>query len=244
MSFELGVKDRRKVTFGNVDEVGTVPMFIKAPGQRRGRLDSRLVSTLDVTPTIADLVNFRLPYRHAGRSAFSRAVRRRRLLRIPKRDFSAVVRISGRRWERRRRARVRRRIQLFGFGAHGFYDGIGRHRELVGRRVSELTRLPLGRVRARLVAGFRVRNVRRSTGLVPAHVAGHLRGGHRHAKRDIAVAVNGRIEAVGRSFYLRGDPVEHFAVMVPEASLHEGRNSLEVFQVGRGGSVLRLLARV
>jgi hypothetical protein len=70
-----------------------------------------------------------------------------------------------------------------------------------------------------------------------------VRGGRRGENRDVAVAVNGRIEAVGRTFYLRGDGTEHFAVMVREDSLREGRNQVEVFQVLRRG-VLRRLARL
>jgi hypothetical protein len=54
------------------------------------------------------------------------------------------------------------------------------------------------------------------------------------------VAVNGRIEAVGRSFHLRGESVESYSVMVPETSLHEGRNSVEVLEAVNGE--LRLLA--
>ena len=59
---------------------------------------------------------------------------------------------------------------------------------------------------------------------------------------DLAVAVNGRIEAVGRTFHLDGDPREHYSLMVPEASLHDGRNLVEVLEV-TGGGTLRLLAR-
>jgi hypothetical protein len=43
------------------------------------------------------------------------------------------------------------------------------------------------------------------------------------------------------SRYLPGDPAEHYAVMVPEGSLREGRNRVEVFEVAKGGA-LRLLA--
>lgn len=242
LSFEVGVKDRRKVTNGNVDEVGPVPMFFKAPGQRKGRVDGALASTLDVTPTIADLLNIRLGYRASGVSAFSRAVRRRSLVSLPTRDFSRIVRISARRWIARRRARIRRRIQLFGFGPTGFFDRIGPNAQLVGRPVSELRTLPAGKVRVRLIGGFRQRNVRRSTGIVPAHITGNVLHGRRHAKRNLAVAVNGRIEAVGRSWYLTGDRREHFAVMVPESSIREGRNSVQVYEVG--GGALRLLGGV
>ena len=59
----------------------------------------------------------------------------------------------------------------------------------------------------------------------------------------LAVAVNGRIEAVGRSFHLDGDPREHYSVMVPEATLHDGRNRVEVFEVPRGGTPAPARAR-
>ena len=64
--------------------------------------------------------------------------------------------------------------------------------------------------------------MRRASGLVPAQIAVDLTGGRRAERRDVAVAVNGRIEAVGRTFHLSGDPREHYSVMVPEATLHEG----------------------
>jgi hypothetical protein len=85
-------------------------------------------------------------------------------------------------------------------------------------------------------------NVRRRSGLVPTEIAGDLRGGSSGQERDLAVAVNGRIEAVGRSFHLVGDPTEHFAFMVPESSLREGANAVQVFEV-LGGERLRRLRR-
>ena len=56
------------------------------------------------------------------------------------------------------------------------------------------------------------------------------------------MAVNGRVEAVGRSFYLAGDAIEHFAFNVPETALREGRNKVEVFEVIAGKRLL-VLAR-
>ena len=241
-AFRTGVKDRRKVSSSNVEEVATVPLFVKAPGQRRGRVDRSYASTLDVAPTVADVLNARLPYRADGRSAFSSAVRRRRVVRLPTRDFSRTVRILAGPYERRRRAVVRRRLRMFGSGLTGLYSGIGPNRQLIGRAVSELNPAGQGSARASLVGASALRSVRRSSGLLPAQVAGQIRGG-RGARRDIAVAVNGRIEAVARSFRLRGDRREHFALMVPEETLREGRNAVELFEVGRGRA-LRLLARV
>jgi hypothetical protein len=99
-----------------------------------------------------------------------------------------------------------------------------------------------GAVSASIAAGGSFGRVRRDSGLVPAQVAGSLRGGSPGEERDLAVAVNGRIEAVGRSFHLTGDATEYFAINVPEAALREGRNRIEVFEV-TGSGKLRRLAR-
>lgn len=241
-AWETNVPDRRRMRPSNVDEIGPVPFFVKTAGGRRGVVSDAYAATLDVAPTIADLVNVPLPYRADGSSALSRTVRMRRTLRIPSRDFDFVVRISGREWERRRRAVVARRLRMFGAGESGFYDGIGPNRKLVGRAVDELPPASAASVRGSLAKPASWRNVRRASGVVPVQVTGSFRGRRRGATRAIAVAVNGRIEAVGRTFYLRGDPVEHFAAIVPEGSLREGGNDVRVYEVGRGLR-LRLAAR-
>jgi hypothetical protein len=242
-AWEVGVSDRRRVNDHNVDEIGPVPLFIKAPGQRRGRIDRSYVSTLDVTPTIADVVNFRLPYRADGRSAYSRVVRRRRVVSLPTRDFSRTVRISAGRYERRRRANVRRRLALFGDGSDSLFAGIGPHRDLIGKPVAVLTRASASALRGRILGRRALVSVGRRSGLVPAEIVGTVRGGRRGRRHDVAVAVNGRVQAVGRTWFLRRSRTEHFAFMVPERALRDGRNGVEVFAVGRGG-VLRPLAGV
>jgi Sulfatase len=243
LAWQAGVETRRSVSAANVEEVTPVPFIVKAPGQRHGRVSDVYVRTLDMAPTIADLLGLRLGYRHDGRSAFSRAVRRRRSVRLTTRDFPAMVSISGRRWEARRRRVVRRRLRQLGSGDWAsLYTGIGPNRQLIGRSTDGLARPAAAGVRASIARAGALGGVRRAGGVVPAQIAGDLKGGEPGAKRDIAVSVNGRIEAVGRSFYLAGDPTEHYAVMVPERSLREGRNHVAVFEVTRGGALSPLTA--
>ncbi len=66
-------------------------------------------------------------------------------------------------------------------------------------------------------------------------MAGSLTGAKRGQKRDLAVAVNGRIEAVGRTFRLRGSSKESYALMVPELALKPGRNTVELYEVTAQG---------
>jgi hypothetical protein len=66
------------------------------------------------------------------------------------------------------------------------------------------------------------------SGFVPTHVVGRVNGPDR-PPRDIAVAVNGRIVAVGNTFELvTGDEGELVSVMVPESAFRRGRNEVQV----------------
>ena len=244
MAFEVGVKDRRTATRANIDEIAPVPLFIKAPGQRRGRTDRSYVRTIDIVPTMADVLNIRMPYRADGRSAFSRAIRRRRFVRMIERGFTGTLTISAGAMERRRRALVRRKLRLYGSGDfRSLYTGIGPNRHLIGQRVAALRPAGVGAVRATIVGAADMRSVTPGSIVLPTHVAGAVKGGARGAKRDVAVAVNGTIEAVGRTFYLSGSGQEGYAMMVPERSMRPGVNLVEVFEVSDRGRSLRLIAR-
>jgi hypothetical protein len=240
-AWKVGVPTRRLLDRSNVDEIGPVPMIVKRPGRPARRVSGALAETLDVAPTVADVLNVPLGYRADGRSAFSRAARARRTVSVVKRDFSSVVRVSKHVWLARRAAVVRRRLRELGSADWpSLFTAFGPHRDLIGRRVGA-PRAASG-VKATLVLASSFGHVRRSSGVVPCQVAGRIEGSGARRERDIAIAVNGRIESVGRSFHLRGEKVESYSVMVPEGSLREGRNRIEVLEVSDDGA-MAVLAR-
>ncbi|HEX6584210.1 MAG TPA: sulfatase-like hydrolase/transferase [Thermoleophilaceae bacterium] len=240
-AWQVGVPTRRSVNPSNVEELGPVPLFVKAPRQTRGRVSDALARTLDVTPTIADVLNVPLGYRADGSSAFSREVRARDQVSLTERDFSSVVRISSSRWEARRRAVVRRRLRQLGSGDWAsLYTSLGPNRNLIGERADDVQAASGARATISLSRSFA--RVRRSSGVVPCQIAGRIRGSEARGERDLAIAVNGRIEAVGRSFHLKGERVESYSVMVPEDALREGSNRVEVLEVTDEGAMV-LLAR-
>ena len=71
-------------------------------------------------------------------------------------------------------------------------------------------------------------------------MTGPLHGLPADEHRDLALAVNGRIRAVGRSFDLWWKGREYFSFMVPEDALRRGRNRVEVFAVRPDGALVRL----
>ena len=247
-SFELGTNDRRLVTESNVEQIAPVPLFIKLPGQREGRVNDAFVRGVDILPTIAGLLGARLDWHHDGRSAFSEITRQRRSVSMVTRDFSRTIRIEAAELERRRSAVRAARADalgtgfesMLGFGSPwtGAYQ-VGPNAQLIG---TPLPKHPLrsGQTRARVANAGLLARVSRRSRVFPTRVTGRLDGRGRTPLRDLAVGVNGRIVAVGRSFRLRGDSREWFSMMVPEESLHGGRNRVQVLEVAPGGRLLRL----
>jgi hypothetical protein len=220
---------RRRLNRETAAEIAPIPLFIKAPGQQNGRVDDAYVETIDILPTVFDLLNLDPKVTMDGRSAFSDEVQQRDELRFLIRNTFEVLRIPAAQFERERQAIIDRNMRLLGTGREGperIYR-IGPHQELIGQPASAAgEKLPV-----ELSYAHDYENVDAESGYVPTHVVGRVQGGG-DEKRDIAVAVNGTIVAVGNTFTLAvGDEGELVSVMVPESAFQRGRNQVEVFEV-------------
>ena len=248
-SFQVGVPSRRYLSEDNVEEIAPVPLFIKAPGQMKAKVDDGLAANIDIVATIADLLGTTVGYKQDGRSAFSETVKRRRAIALSTRDFASIVRIGLPELQRRRAAWRRRWARLFGTGAESalLYGDpwarayrIGPHRELLDRRVTTLRVRGTGAERPELLFAGLFAHVSRRNQILPTRVTGPLRGVPVGRHRDLALAVNGRIRAVGRSFDFVKQRFEYFSFMVPESALRPGANRLELFEVRPGGTLAAL----
>jgi Sulfatase len=246
IAFEVGVKERRQVSETNLEQVAAVPFFVKAPGQTEGRVDDHVVRNLDVVPTVADLLHTRVWWKHDGRSAFSAAERARFTVSMTRRDFSRVISRGLGEFERRRHELRLWRARKYGTGAESellFGDPwasayrIGPHSELIGRRVTQTV---AGTARAEIANLGLTAHVDPSAQILPTRVTGRLPKTPPGTMRDLAVAINGRIRAVGRSFHLHGRHTEFFSLLVPETALRPGRNDVALFEVRPDGTLARL----
>jgi Sulfatase len=227
ISFRLG-HDRRLVRAANVEDIVPVPFFVKAPGQRRGRISDKPLRTIDVLPTLADLLGVRIPWRIDGRSALEPTTAAQRHRRIVSKKFRHVYAVDTPTYEHDLRAALARKLRLFGADT----DAVGPRRELAGRRTAGLAVLPQGRDRALVARAGEYRRVDPDTGFVPTHLVGRIAPGKRGGGRVLAVAVNGAIAATGRTFSLAGSEDEQFSLLIPERALRRGRNRLELLLAG------------
>jgi hypothetical protein len=221
-SFRPG-DESRNATTTNAGEVAGVPLIIKAPGQRQGRVSDAHVETIDVLPTIAKTLKARMPWPVDGRPADEIGQSRRRLV-IWRVDAGGTVAVGRRTVKREEETALRRKLELFGWGRSrpGLFGG-GPSSGLIGRELSSLPLVVNARLRAELADPSRYRRVRRTDRFLPADVSGRL-ALKRAARRAIVVAVNGRVVATTWT-----DPgTGRFATVVPPRSLRNGANHVEV----------------
>jgi hypothetical protein len=146
MSFRRG-HDHRLVRAENVEDIAPVPFFLKLPGQRRGLISDKPLSTIDVLPTIADVVGVRIPWRIDGRSARAptTAAQRRRL--IISKKFLHTFPVDTPAYEAEKRAALARKLRLF----PGSLDRVGPALGVLGSRLADLPLLPARAERAAIL---------------------------------------------------------------------------------------------
>ena len=247
-------EDRRAATPANVQDIAPVPLFVKEPGQKAGSVSDAWVRNIDVFPTMLRAAGVKVPRGLAARPLTGRrGPHSRGGVRMAMRRGGAqgtvgeILKVRGADFARRQSQVLAEKLRLFGSGDEAGLYRIGPHRELVGRRVRDVVLARPNRVGATVQQTAELARVVPDSGFVPSDITGKiLRGGPPSTQRDIAIAVNGRIAAAGRTFNVKLTPGERYSVMIPESTLPAGRDRVEVFEVivERGVKKLRRLARV
>jgi hypothetical protein len=208
-------------------DIASTPLFIKLPGQRRGRYSDLHVRSVDLLPTLADALDVRIPWPIDGRSFLrSDYVEDPQVVVFPQGDGPPPpVRMSLEQYERDAAATLAAKRRLFG---HGIY-AVGPEPELVGRLapVAPAT----SALRAQIDQPGRLANVDTRSTFVPSQITGRLTGAGARAGLPVAVAVNGRIAATGWSAQLSDDPGVILSFMVPPKVLRDGRNEARVYLI-------------
>ncbi|CAN5227338.1 hypothetical protein BH18ACT14_BH18ACT14_18380 [soil metagenome] len=230
VSFRPGDR-RRGPTRTNIQDVAYVPLFLKRPDQREPVIVDDHVETVDILPTIADVLGISIAWEVDGRSGFGDE----HTTRV---NVSGFVRPVASVLDARDKALLRQ-IRLFGTGATTpVLFGVGPAPSILGRSVSRLRVVGAGSASAEMDAKplALLRSLPRGSRFYPSQVTGRVSG--LGAGRPIAIAVNGRI--AGTSTTIDSAGAIRFSILVPEELLHVGRNPVRVFAVSRTATGITL----
>ncbi len=221
VSFSPG-QPRRVPNKENLAEIASVPLIVKGPGMPAGRTDERQARTIDLLPTIAQLLDVPAPEGAQGRSLLGPPPDRPEV-RIEDR-YQRVISRSARKFERQRDAILAQKLALFGSN-QGWRRVYAAGSNLVGRQVSSLGGVQAASVT--LASPDAYDDVDPSARFVPGAIRAvfsELGAGER-----VVFAINGRVAAVTRT-YQGPDAVRAF-VIVPPSAFKPGANSVEVLTI-------------
>ncbi len=235
VSFRAG-QNRRHFSGKNADEIMSVPLFVKLPGQKSGSVSDRNVESVDLIPTVADVLQLPLKSPVDGESLAKEPTGRRThktltenydTLKMPV-NVTAVSSIP----EESRRRFGETRDDLFRFGPHA---------ELIGQPVVD-------RVDQSDKADGVLELTRNSPEpfvLPEAPLPCYFEGIYRRANSDeempaIAVAINGTVQAIARPSALKAVR-GRWESLVPEKCLNNGPNEAKFYVVRPVGEDLRLI---
>jgi hypothetical protein len=228
---------RRELTPDNAEDIVTIPLLVKFPDQRQGRIDPKWARTIDVLPTIADVLGIRLPFRVDGHSL--RAPRPVPIALQFQRSDGSRITIDRATLERRKAQSLAHQTALLGTTWATAYR-IGPHPELIGQAAGALPTLPRGPLAAAVEDAGKLAHVDPHSSFSPSHIAGRLRGAD-PAGRELAFALNGRIVSTGRSFAALGPDRLNFSSMLPSDAFRRGINRIDIYEVASSGGQLGLV---
>jgi hypothetical protein len=225
---------RRLPTPTNLDDIGFVPLFVKLPGQKRGRVDDSFVQTTAVLPTIARVLGLPLRWRVQSPALVGGRLPREGTVSVYKQN-NVAVRAPLSVVEAMRARTLARQVGAFGSGDAASIYRVGPRRDLVGKAVSALAVRPATGARVELDGASLYDAVDPTSGFLPSFIEGHATG--LPAGRSLAIAVNGKIAATTETFEHHSQM--RFAAFVPEQTLRRGKNTIDVFAI-RGGALEQL----
>ena len=227
---------RRAFTDATAAEIVRVPLIVKFPSGRSPpalammdggdqRISDINVETVDLAPTVADVLGIELPWRADGQSILDRSGRRQ----------SKQVYFDSARSRRSlspdgpdMRPALAWKLSMFGTPGNKYRvprpEAFG---TLVGKRLAEL-KVHEGDDRVRVDFLGEYQQVDLTDVEVPFDVAGRFERTGGDGQRHVAVAVNGVVQAVTRTW---ADAPDQWLATPPLESWRDGSNDLEVLVV-------------
>ena len=219
---------RRDPDGANLADILSVPLFVKLPQQSRGEVSDRNVESIDVLPTIADILDYELPGPVDGQSLLDDATppRPRKSLFRDGSELAVVEAAFPAKYDS-----VGRMLAAFGSGSDD--DRLWAspiHPELVGRDIAEFQ----VREESPLTVALRIGGSGVSPeqpDLVPCCYEGRVvNWGGRTGPAVIAVAVNGQIVCTARTSV--DDAIrDWWFALAPEAAYRPGENDVRFYAV-------------
>ena len=219
-------------------DIASVPLFIKFPGQAEGKIDDRNVQSIDIYPTIAEVLGLQLPVPVDGISVTQEKRHPRKSL-----YFNRSMTVMEPNFPSRLNA-VKREWKLFGQrDLEELPEQASSHPDWHGRSVNSLT---IDGATSPMTLSEPLRLISEEEcllvpGVMPNFVSGWINESKLpESPAELVVASDGVVQATGKTYW-RSPRVQGFEFLIPRAQVSQGSPKIDLYVVDRSRNRLRQL---
>ncbi len=230
-SFREGLH-RRKFLRGNEADIMRVPLFFKYPGQTIGEINNCLAQSIDIFPTLVSVLGCDPGWEFDGVDLQSKAIDNRTELDFFDQDNRTERKIVPEMMDDMLEI-IQWKYDLFGDngGIERLFKLDDTH-GLLGKEIAGLSLADHPSLRGRVHDALELEDVDLSCVFVPAEFNGTINGHDAAGRLNLALALNGEIVGVCRTYSTGPDPHSfNWQITTPLECFRSGSNEAELFLV-------------
>lgn len=203
-----------------------ITLLVKQPNQIQGFIHDREVTSLDILPSIANILQIDSDDKFQGTDLFARNDQTN----YSDNPYSNY-------------ASLQRKIRLFGSGSFSNLLGRGKYSELLGLSKSDFDLQISSILTYAIDQQSSLADVSSSDALIPAQLTGEIIGSPSgYDSIDIAVMLNNKLVTVTKTYAERA--IQKISVMLPEEEVKSGTNEIELFKIYSSNNGMVLLEQI
>lgn len=229
--------------FGRVSQlyesdIMPVPLLIKIPNQNEGVISDDNVESIDLLPTIADVLDVKIPWKVDGVSMFDDSVSSRpnKTMFLPQRQESKNEKLLYDPINEEKYKSLNYKLSKFGSGTtkpNGYYN-FDSFSGLIGEKINDIEMEEASNIDIKMkkIVFISDSDFNEKTIRLPCYISGTIENiidQPLDDKISLAVSVNNVIQTTTRTYMLPNSDTTNFYSIIPEDSLKAGRNEIEVF---------------
>lgn len=230
---------RRAITEQSLSDIAGVPLFIKLPGQLRGQRVTTPARLVDVLPTIAEAIGAQPAWAWDGASLLGPVPASRELVRV-KSNTGAPLEYPVPEHLQHLQQRAEEYDRVYGQGVVINYRNFAWSGDVLGHLPGDFPVAQRAPGKAFLDYPQLYRHVNTAGSFIPLHLKGWLEDlPATQLPAELAIAVNGELQAAARTFDIPGFAMR-FEALLPPDSLRTGENTVQIFRLEQQAGGIRL----
>lgn len=222
-SFRPGEYKRRAGT-SNLLDIASIPLFIKYPEQKSGEVSDLLAQTIDLLPTVAEVVGAELSSGSEGLSLKSDSITEReqvQVFHLPRKfEFNQSQIASNDLDMDLLKIKNQMADNWYKLDPHADLSGVAEPKKVVRSK----------NIEAKIINRTAYESVDLNTPFVPARVMGSIKGREAKSSLSIAIGLNGYIAATTETYSNDAGDVRFSAMLSPEY-FRNGNNKIHIYLI-------------